>query len=519
MSRPLFALVVLLAALPTFAGDAAAPPNNIQQAKILEWGWHTPPPTYVREHIREMEKMPFDGIVLDLTWNGMHDLTQKVARQHTFPAGSFGGDPLDRANYSESIEALAHTKFEKFTDNFLRMNVTPGNQDWFDDAHFAAAANAATLAAIVKECHLKGIVLDTETYASDIFNSKLQPQTKEHTLAEYRRQVRKRGRQFMRAINNVDPKTTLLITLAYSMAHFHDGNAQKYQLLPDFLDGILDQAAPGQVIYDGWEWAYNFKTEKQFARTRRIIRAKSPRLDRRPQCHEGALAGQLRPLARLQRPLGPPRFLQKLLHPRPVRLFRPRRAQIYRPLRLDLVPGPQLVGRLHAPGLHRCPPPGPAEKPAPSAPKSPILPRFARPFPNRRNLLTMRGSTKTAGSPCVACRTGGGGYSQLRKIMAEQDQDTGAPVATEEEQEFTYPIKIEEAGPATKRVSVEIPQERIASKLEEQFKELRQQAAIPGFRVGHAPQKLIEKRFSSDVKEQVRRAPDLRELRAGGREE
>ncbi len=54
--------------------------------------------------------------------------------------------------------------------------------------------------------------------------------------------------------------------------------------------------------------------------------------------------------------------------------------------------------------------------------------------------------------------------------------------------------------------TIEIPQDRIAEKLAEQFKELRQQAAIPGFRPGHAPQKLIEKRFSSDVKDQVRRS-------------
>ena len=82
-------------------------------------------------------------------------------------------------------------------------------------------------------------------------------------------------------------------------------------------------------------------------------------------------------------------------------------------------------------------------------------------------------------------------------------EETGATAV--EEQAFEYPIRIEDAGPATKKVHVEIPQERIASKLEEQFKELRQQAAIPGFRVGHAPQKLVEKRFASDVKEQVRR--------------
>jgi len=83
--------------------------------------------------------------------------------------------------------------------------------------------------------------------------------------------------------------------------------------------------------------------------------------------------------------------------------------------------------------------------------------------------------------------------------------DSPTAAAPQQEQEFSYPITIEDAGPATKKVSVQIPPERIASKLQEQFKELRQQAAIPGFRPGHAPQKLVEKRFNADVREQVRR--------------
>jgi trigger factor len=78
-------------------------------------------------------------------------------------------------------------------------------------------------------------------------------------------------------------------------------------------------------------------------------------------------------------------------------------------------------------------------------------------------------------------------------------------VAETEEEAYQYQIKIEDAGPATKKVTVEIPKERVDEVLGEQFKELRQSAAIPGFRPGHAPQKLIEKRFSSDVREQVRR--------------
>src|SRR4029434_1006756 len=87
--------------------------------------------------------------------------------------------------------------------------------------------------------------------------------------------------------------------------------------------------------------------------------------------------------------------------------------------------------------------------------------------------------------------------------MTMAENETGAAVEDQNEETFEYPIKVEDAGPGTKKVSVEIPRERIESKLQEQFKELRQQAAIPGFRVGHAPQKLIEKRFATDVKDQV----------------
>ena len=85
------------------------------------------------------------------------------------------------------------------------------------------------------------------------------------------------------------------------------------------------------------------------------------------------------------------------------------------------------------------------------------------------------------------------------------DQETADSNVATEEQEYTYNVKVEDLGPGTKKISVEIPEERIKEKLAEQFKELRSQAAIPGFRPGHAPQKLIEKRFATDVRDQVRR--------------
>src|SRR5919112_5911079 len=88
----------------------------------------------------------------------------------------------------------------------------------------------------------------------------------------------------------------------------------------------------------------------------------------------------------------------------------------------------------------------------------------------------------------------------------ETNEQQGGGTAVEDAQDYQYDIKVEDAGPATKKVSIEIPQDRIKQKLAEQFKELRSQAAIPGFRPGHAPQKLIEKRFATDVKDQVRGA-------------
>lgn len=98
--------------------------------------------------------------------------------------------------------------------------------------------------------------------------------------------------------------------------------------------------------------------------------------------------------------------------------------------------------------------------------------------------------------------------------MAENETDETTPASPEStgvavadaEETFQYPVTIEDAGPATKKVAVEIPEERIKTELTKQLKELRREAALPGFRVGHAPAKLIEKRFGTEIREQVRRA-------------
>lgn len=94
--------------------------------------------------------------------------------------------------------------------------------------------------------------------------------------------------------------------------------------------------------------------------------------------------------------------------------------------------------------------------------------------------------------------------AQNETATADQTTEEGG-VAVADGADFQYPITVEDAGPATKKVSVQIPADRIKTKLADQFKEIRREAQLPGFRAGKAPAKLIEKKFGGEIKEQVRR--------------
>jgi len=67
-------------------------------------------------------------------------------------------------------------------------------------------------------------------------------------------------------------------------------------------------------------------------------------------------------------------------------------------------------------------------------------------------------------------------------------------------------VDVEDAGTLKKKVTVTISRERIDAKLDEMYGELSETAQVPGFRIGRAPRRLIEKRFGRDVSQDVRNA-------------
>jgi trigger factor len=65
---------------------------------------------------------------------------------------------------------------------------------------------------------------------------------------------------------------------------------------------------------------------------------------------------------------------------------------------------------------------------------------------------------------------------------------------------------VEEAGALKRKIVVTVPRKRIDAKFEEMFGELSTSAQIPGFRVGRAPKRLVEKRFGKEVSGDVKNA-------------
>lgn len=100
--------------------------------------------------------------------------------------------------------------------------------------------------------------------------------------------------------------------------------------------------------------------------------------------------------------------------------------------------------------------------------------------------------------------------------------DVDAQVAVAEGEapyQMTLSVEVTPAGPCRKHVKVQIPRADIDHFYNDAVKELVTTAAVPGFRTGHVPRKLIEKRFRDDVMEHVRQKLLMQSLQQIGEEQ
>ena len=65
-------------------------------------------------------------------------------------------------------------------------------------------------------------------------------------------------------------------------------------------------------------------------------------------------------------------------------------------------------------------------------------------------------------------------------------------------------VTVSDVGPSRKKITIEIPAETVASKLNDSLDTLAVEAAVPGFRKGRAPRRLLEKRFGSTIRAEAK---------------
>ncbi len=258
-------LVGVIAAEPA-SPTAAGPSGN---KKLIEFGWDEPDTAFMRQHAAQMDATPFDGCVYHFCYR------QPDGKDGRFVWECWGRRSFTTQEVQPAIDDLKATRFRRLRHNFLRFNVTPGNLGWFDD--YSAVVNNARLAARVAREGGVGILLDTEQYNAPLFDYGWQTNATTRTWEQYAAQARLRGREVMQAFQQGFPGLKVLMTFGYGMP-WQETNGGKeplrksaYGLLAPFLDGMLDAAAGGTQLIDGWESAYSYFEEKQFQRARQMI--------------------------------------------------------------------------------------------------------------------------------------------------------------------------------------------------------------------------------------------------------
>ncbi len=224
--------------------------------KLIEWGFDQPDTGFLRQHIGQMEATtPFDGTVFSV--NTDHG--------SVFTDAYWGAETITSAQLTNALADLRATPFRKFTDNFLRLNVTPygpsGGIDWFDNFG-AITTNSLAAAQLAKAGGAKGVIIDTEQYTQQIFNYAAQRDARTKSFAQYAAQARQRGAEIMQAFQQGYPDLTLFLSFGHSMPGLQAANEPSnlprvgYGLLAPFLDGMFDAAVGKTKIVDGFELGY-----------------------------------------------------------------------------------------------------------------------------------------------------------------------------------------------------------------------------------------------------------------------
>jgi len=262
--------VVLAAAL--LAACAMTVPAQVEfvgppEKRLLEYGWDVPRPSFVADHIGEMEERPFDGLLMLVPEIGQIFVPVK----HEIP-------PAEEA-------ALERIEWGSFTDNFLMMYAA-SQMDWFSDSDWEAVLyNVGQVARAARIGRCVGVCFDCEPYGDNPWHYPSQPHADEYSFAEFEARVRERGAQFVDTIEAEMAApvihTFFLTTLHGIMNAARAETAEEreeilrdysYGLYNAFVNGMLDAMDEDTVLTDGNEPAYYYHDKDAYFSVYHYIR-------------------------------------------------------------------------------------------------------------------------------------------------------------------------------------------------------------------------------------------------------
>lgn len=244
--------------------------NRSTGKKLIEFGWDYPSVSFLVKNIAEMEKTPFDGVCF-----------------------SFGSDiynAFDTTQYDDSkfeYQNIKKIPWRKFTDNFLIVRgAAYSGARWLDDNSWTKISrNLKKLSKSLATPEIKGIGFDPEYYFKDstlnpwVYKPAYYNNLSYQQVGSY---VRKRGKQFMQALQTYKPDVKVMAFWLLELVYFHALSAPientHMALYPFFVEGMLEGQNRYSEIIDGNEASYTYQNFLPFVQVGHLIRDKQSEL-------------------------------------------------------------------------------------------------------------------------------------------------------------------------------------------------------------------------------------------------
>ena len=252
------------------------------QKKLIDFSQHSPTFKELKGSFKDYEKGPFDGISVKIS--------REAGNGDVFMVDNWATISTETKEAEKKLVAsLQQSRVLK--DNFLVL-FGASQMDWFSDADWAKVdAHLRYAARIAKAARFIGILWDAEPYkpGKNPWRLEEQENISKHSYEEYYAQVRKRGAQFIKALQEEFPG--LVIFSLRELSDWQHGSPFSTGLLPvsnkentknelkgawwglhvPFYVGIMDTIKPDVTFIDGNEEAYYYTSELEFYKVRSTL--------------------------------------------------------------------------------------------------------------------------------------------------------------------------------------------------------------------------------------------------------